>query len=548
MRARELLFTPNGQPKLLLPAILALFVTFAVGWAALRVVQQSLPDEARAQALERTGKFQAAEVIYVRLLREKPTVPLAIALIENNELAGAMKRLKGSGGKRGAGGPAVAGDPLDHGEEAVMTAEALESILDALPPEISIVARFWHGADIEAVPSGLREVIQIGAQQEPPLPWYNHALAREAVHQKDLDEGAKRYEIEGLAFPERHEDIDRAIGLWIASDAWDHVHERMQDARVEAAASASTKYRIAVHDHDWKSAARWLALAWRPRFTVPSLVMTAVAALAWGFFCARLGKLGEKPLRRSLFYLAAFLLGVLSVVPTVCLIAVEEAQLRLVETGDAMRDILFFVFGVGLREEASKLLLFAPLLLVLRKWGDKLDVLVCGAMVGLGFAAEENLGYLAGGDLHTGLGRFLTANFMHMAMTAILAAALDDFLRDREKYAAEFSRTTVMVVAMHGAYDFLLSHEEYGGAYFAMAVFFFLVRMFLSAVDHARRKADRGVTLTQTFVIALGVVTGTSAVYAVTAVGPIQGALVMTEGLLGVAILIYAFVRTLRVM
>jgi protease PrsW len=246
--------------------------------------------------------------------------------------------------------------------------------------------------------------------------------------------------------------------------------------------------------------------------------------------------------------LAAFLLGVLSVVPTVCLIAVEEAQLRLVETGDAMRDILFFVFGVGLREEASKLLLFAPLLLVLRKWGDKLDVLVCGAMVGLGFAAEENLGYLAGGDLHTGLGRFLTANFMHMAMTAILAAALDDFLRDREKYAAEFSRTTVMVVAMHGAYDFLLSHEEYGGAYFAMAVFFFLVRMFLSAVDHARRKADRGVTLTQTFVIALGVVTGTSAVYAVTAVGPIQGALVMTEGLLGVAILIYAFVRTLRVM
>ncbi|MEA2746240.1 MAG: hypothetical protein QOI41_383, partial [Myxococcales bacterium] len=38
----------------------------------------------------------------------------------------------------------------------------------------------------------------------------------------------------------------------------------------------------------------------------------------------------------------------------------------------------------------------------------------------------------------------------------------------------------------------------------------------------------------------------TSAVYAVAAVGPAHGAIVMTEGLLGVAILVYAFVRTLH--
>ena len=135
-----------------------------------------------------------------------------------------------------------------------------------------------------------------------------------------------------------------------------------------------------------------------------------------------------------------------------------------------------------------------------------------------------------------------------MAMTAILAAALDDFVRDREKYGAAFSKTTVMVVAMHGGYDFLLSHEEYGGSYFAMAVFFFLVKMFLDAVDHARRKADRGMTITQAFIIALAVVTGSSAVYAVSTVGPLQGLLVMTEGLLGVAILIYCFVTTMREM
>jgi RsiW-degrading membrane proteinase PrsW (M82 family) len=542
-RLRELFFMPGGQERLFLPALVAVVLTFAIGWVALRAVQQALPEEDRAVALARTGKFALAEQIYVRLLREKPTVTNAVTLIENHERAKhaiTLKQLRGAG----RGGP----QELDS-QDAVMTDEALDELLDrTLPPEVSLVARFWRATDKKDIPSGMLEAVLEGATKDPPLAWYNHALARAAVRAHDLDEAAKRYEREALAFPERHEDLDRAVLIWIEADAWDHVRDRMQDARVSSALDPLTKYQIAVHERDWKGAAKWLALGWRPRFKLPSLVMTAIAALSWGFFCARLGKLGEKPVRRTLFYLIAFVLGVLSIVPTVCLIAIEEAQLRLVATGDATRDILFYVFGVGLREEASKLLLFLPLLFVLRKWGDKLDVLVCGAMVGLGFAAEENLGYLAGGDLHTGLGRFLTANFLHMAMTAILASALDDFVSDREKHAADFSRTTVMVVVMHGGYDFLLSHEEFGGTYFAMAVFFFLVKMFLSAVDHARRKADRGLTLTQAFVLAVAVVTGTSAVYAVAAVGPAHGALVMTEGLLGVAILVYAFVRTLREM
>ena len=553
MRPREIFFTPNGHPRLLLPAIVVLVVTFAVGWGALRAVQGTLPADQRAATLSRTGKFALAEQVYVRLLREKPTLTNALALIENHERARQTKRARRHGLGKDPGGdgvdtPELPDDPRDpHPDEAVMTDDALDELLDTtLAPDVVLVTRYWRAVDKAAVPAELREKILEGATKEPPLPWYNHALAREAVRQHDLDEAAKRYEREGLAYPERHEDIDRALLIWMDNDAWDHVRDRMQDPRVAAGADPMTRYQIAVHERDWKGAAKYLALGWRPRFTLPSLVMSAVAALAWGLFCVRLGQLGHKPLRRTLFYLTAFVLGVLSVVPTVCLIAVEEAQLRLVATGDAMRDILFFVFGVGLREEASKLLLFAPLLFVLRKWGDKLDVLVCGAMVGLGFAAEENLGYLASGDLHTGLGRFLTANFLHMAMTGILATALDDFIEDREKNAAAFSRTTVMVVAMHGGYDFLLSHEEFGGSYFAMAVFFLLVRMFLTAVDHARRKADRGITLSQAFVMAVAVVTGTSAVYAVAAVGPAHGAIVMAEGLLGVAILVYAFVRSLH--
>jgi len=547
MRMRALLYTPGGGPRFVLPAILALVVTFVVGYAGMRLVQRALPPAAQAAALSSTRKYGAAEQIYVRLLKERPSGEVLLALLENHQRAKGARRLRQLMGGGGAFGDGAGGDLKP--DEIVMTDEVLDDLLErTLPPDLLRLARYWRGLDKGDVPPALREEMAEAASREPPAPLHNHALAREALGKGDAPEAARLFEKEGLAFPERRADLDRALLLWIRLEAWDHVRERLSDPAVSKAVDAEVKYKLAVHDRDWPSAARWLVLEWKPDPSLTTGMMAAVAALAWGFFCARLGKIGERPKRRLAFYVLAFALGVLSVAPTVLLIAVEEAKLRLVETGDAGRDLLFFVFGVGLREEASKLLLFLPLVPLLRRWGDRLDVLVCGAMVGLGFAAEENLNYLARGDLHTALARFLTANFMHMAMTGILAAALDDFLRDRERYAADFSRATVMVVAMHGGYDFLATHEEMGGTYLAMVVFFFLVRMFLAAVDHARRKADVGFTLTHAFLVAVAVVTGASAVYAVAAVGPVEGAVVLAEGLLGVAILIYAFVRTLREM
>lgn len=541
-RLRELLYTNYGEPRLVLPGFLVLLLTFVVGYASMRAVQRALPLEKQAAALSSTRKFAQAEEVYARLLRERPDGEWLIALLTNHQVAVALQKIKKLHGTVDDG--TMTGDRKV--DDAVMTDEVLDAFIDHLPPDLAKLGRFLRSLEKGPPPAEIKEELAVGAKNEPPVPWFNHALGDEALRRGELAEAAAFYEREGLAFAARNEDVDRALLLHIRLGDWDRVRERLADPRVAKVVDAHIKYTVAVHDRDWSSAARWLVVAWRPNLTLTNGLMSGVAALAWGFFCARLGRLGEKPLRRSIFYLLAFGLGVLSIAPTALLIAVEEAKMKLVATGDPMRDAIYFVFGVGLREELSKLLLFLPLYPFLRKWGEKLDVLVCGSLVGLGFAAEENLNYLSGGDLHTGLARFLTANFMHMAMTGIIASALDDFVRDRERYAADFSRTTLMVIAMHGAYDFLLSHEEFGGSYFAMAVFFFLVRMFLEKVDAARRKADGGFSLTHAFIVALAVVTGTSAVYAVAAVGPMQGALVLAEGLLGIAILVYAFVRTLR--
>ncbi|MBX3203985.1 MAG: PrsW family intramembrane metalloprotease [Labilithrix sp.] len=541
MRARGLLFTSYGEPRLVVPGILGVIAAFVVALALITFTNRPRTEEERADTLMRSAKPAAAERIYARLLRERPTVPLALSLLDAHDQARLLQQIvKLRDEARGGGTPGL------PDAEPPMSDEELDRLIGELPEDVALVARFSRGLNAHAVPVDVHEKIAAGAAREPPAPWANHLLGREAEREGRSAEAAGFFEKEGVTFAERRSDVDAALRIWVALEDWDTLRERLADDRVAAAAGPVAKYKLAVHDADWRAAARWLPSVWAPRLGGTGLVMSAITALGWAFFCARLGKLGMRVRFRLPMYVVAFALGVASVVPTVLLIAVEEAKLRLVETGDPARDVLFFVFGVGLREEASKLLLFLPLLPILRKWGDKLDVLVCGALVGLGFAAEENLNYLAQENLQTGLGRFLTANFFHMALTGTLASALDDFVADREKNAAAFTQTSLFVVAIHGAYDFLLSHEEYGGSYFAMTAFVFLTKRFLESVESARRRADRGLTPLHAFIFAVAVVTGVSLAFATMAVGPKAAFLVMGSGLLGQAIIVYVFVRTLR--
>lgn len=541
----RLFFDRRGQPRLLVPGLLAFVVTLAVGfgasWLYGRVRMQETTPTDRAEALADHGHYGAAEGAYRELLLTVPSIELAIAFVENHETAVLASKI--------AEKPEFA-DPHLKTVEPVMAEDEVDALLEkTLRAEDLVPVRFWRGVVRRNVSDELRAAMVVDAARTPPLPFRNHLLAREDKNRGRFAEAAERFEREGLSFDDRSDDVDLALSLWTELGDWDTIRARLSDPHVNAIAGPEVKYRLAVHDRDWKSAARWLMLQSLPEPSVGPLVMTAVAALCWLFFCVRLGDFGERSRLRPLFYVLAFVLGVLSVAPTVAIIAVEEAALHLVETGDPARDILFFVFGVGLREEASKLLMFFPLLLVLRRWGTKGDVLVCGALVGLGFAAEENLSYLAsghGGSMTMVLDRFLTANFLHMAMTGILATALDDFLTDPERHASDFSRATLMVVGLHGAYDFFLSHAEFGEGFLAMVVFVFLAQLFLDTVSRVRRRIGEGLTVLHAFVMAVAIVTAIGFVYGTTLVGPAQAAVIMAGGLLGEAIIVLVFVRTLR--
>jgi RsiW-degrading membrane proteinase PrsW (M82 family) len=534
----------RARPLLLVIGVIVVLGLLG-GLVVPRLVRGAQRPEQRAARMAHSGEREAAEALYWSLLQRGPvTLPLVIDFLDNHQ-AQVGPELTTVDEEDGEGERfklrTRKGQPVDD--------DAIDTLLSRTDLEegVSLLGRFWRAELRGRVAPESLATVRERADAEPPMPFANHLLARAALRREAAAEAAERFAREGLAFDARAADLNLAIAVWMQSDAWDQVGEALADPRAAKRADAGLHFRYAVHVRDWWRAARWFVPSVRPHVEAGPLALTAIAALAWVAFLSRIGRALERPRLRVPLYVAAFVLGVASVYPTMLIITVEEAALHLVPSGTPLADFLFFTFGVGLREEVSKLLLFAFLLPFLRRRGTKVDVLVCGAMVGLGFAAEENLSYLQGGDLSTALARYLTANFLHMSMTAILATALDDFTRDTEKHAQDMSRAMLVVVALHGAYDFCLTSHAYGDlSFFAIAIFIVLARRFLRAVSEARGRPQRGDRLLETFAVGTAVVAATSYVYASVLVGPALGARVMMEGLLDVAIIVFMFAQELR--
>lgn len=508
-------------------------------------------DSARIQ-LALGDQYEAEATFWKLLQTEPPTIDRFILFLDAHDRA--MAGMKPGGRNEGAGGD----DGSDHPFEPELTTRRAATVKDVdieafvnradLPEDFSYLARFaWEAREGDVDPA-VTTWVTAAADRTPPLPWANRLLAEEAAAHEDAVSMAERLMREGRNVPSHRTDIGVALEIYAGEHDYASIAQSMSDPAVQAEASSALRARVAVETNAWRDAVVYSFRSTFPRPPLGPLVLAVIAALAWGVFCAQLGKVTERPFFRLTVYVVAFGLGALSVVVTDLFILLEESKLHLVETGDPLRDFLYYTFGVGFREELSKLILFAPLLPLLRKHGTKVDVLVAGAFVGLGFAAVENLSYLQSGDLTTATGRFLTANFLHMSMTAILANALDDFLEKGDAYAPEMSRTALIVMGMHGLYDFFIAHRQIGGGYLSMLVFFLLVHRFLVAVDDARGRVVKNERLFDTYVVGIAVVLSASYTWASYLVGPAHAAIACGEGLLGSLILIFVFASRFRSM
>jgi RsiW-degrading membrane proteinase PrsW (M82 family) len=153
--------------------------------------------------------------------------------------------------------------------------------------------------------------------------------------------------------------------------------------------------------------------------------------------------------------IAALTAGVASVWPTLTIYAYQEFVQGMTPDAPFPHDLIYYIVGVGLREEGCKLMLFAlflPWLMWRRTPGL---ALLTGAFVGLGFSLEENIGYYQDFGSSIAWTRFLSANFLHISLTGICAHSLCRMLLTRFARADEFIATFLLAVIAHGAYDYL---------------------------------------------------------------------------------------------
>lgn len=219
-----------------------------------------------------------------------------------------------------------------------------------------------------------------------------------------------------------------------------------------------------------------------------ALTLAGFAALLWYGVLVLQGP-GEG--RRWLWPLAPLLAGGLSVMPALSLAGWQEVVHGMSADAPFPQDLWYYVGGVGLREELAKLAagtLFLPWLLWQRVPGR---ALLTGAFVGLGFALEENLSYYGQYGGGVAVVRFLTANFMHAALSGLLLQALYQSLRSRFARVEGFLLTLPMVVLVHGVYDFAVSADTPGLDFLAMAILALTAWQFLDLAGQEARPGRR---------------------------------------------------------
>jgi RsiW-degrading membrane proteinase PrsW (M82 family) len=148
-----------------------------------------------------------------------------------------------------------------------------------------------------------------------------------------------------------------------------------------------------------------------------------------------------------------FLLGLLVTIPAVPLSLGLSAILPLFSPGPLLAALYDAFIVAAVPEELLKLLVVALYCARRASFDEPMDGVVYGATAALGFAALENVLYVAGGGLTAALVRSVTAVPMHAMMGAVLGYYV---ARARFEGGRRINtwKGLGIAVLMHGLYDF----------------------------------------------------------------------------------------------
>lgn len=448
----------------------------------------------------------------------------------------------------GRGGPVVDGDiDFDLLLELLARAGPL-SDADTTALLGSVVQDASRRAIVEALLASLDQtepatrLIEL-AGEEPAVRYANTALGHFYASHGRFAEAAVAFEREGRA-PEAHRARRAAIDCHMRARDDDALDRLAREPRYAPLFDAETRMAMAIARRQWWTVLKLIVPTQVRDIEATYLVLAGLSGLLWFLFLLAASQARRLLSLRTGLCLAGVGLGALSTVPTVLALIWQEEVLGLAQQTDLRGGLIYYVAGVGLREEVIKLLFFAPLAPLLARRRDPLEILIVAGCVGLGFAAEENAQYFAGSLAVSAPGRFLTANFFHIALTGLAGLALCNLIRSPSTAAGDFAVVLGVVILVHGMYDALLSLPALADySLFAMTAFVLMGYQFFGHLRAAQVPRRATVSLTSILALGFALLAGLAFIHAGRRVGISDAASLLVPDILGVVLIIIMYVR-----
>ena len=353
-----------------------------------------------------------------------------------------------------------------------------------------------------------RKRLEAAALTTPPPAFANEFLGDLLAAEGENKEALQAFRRESSGFADAKRSRSRALRLAIALKDVPALREMLANPRVAEAMSPQDQDEAGLLVGDWRLVVKGF-LRMVGQHTRPDVLVFALFAGALWY--AVFVRCGVRERWRWVRPLPALLAGIASILPTMVLIHWQEAATGLKENGEFLHDLVFYVTGVGLREETAKLALFALFIPWLLRHRTPGKALLTGAFVGLGFALEENRSYfLMSGVANVAIGRLLTANFFHAALTGLAGHALYELVRTKFGSAQQFVVTFVGVVLAHGLYDWVQAAGSSLAAvgdisFFAVVILAVIAQQFFDRLAGLIQPQRAAVSLLSLFLVGLAI-------------------------------------------
>lgn len=391
----------------------------------------------------------------------------------------------------------------------------------------------------DATPKPLLELTQLA----PPPPFAHYALALFYATHSKTEQAIEAAEAEIEAHPSAA-GRELLIDLYSKNRMYQPIRDLQSDPDFAPHIDSYLKRDIALETMDWPVLIRTLLPVAYEGTSLAALFLALVAGVAWATLLLRFSGTLRWSSPAVRLAIPALLLGALSAHLTILAIYLQEDQLGLTRGDTLGSQAIYCIAGIGLREEFLKLLCFAPLIPFLTKRGDELEILVVASLVGLGFAIEENIAYFENSQGVAAIGRFITANFLHLSLTGLCGLALcRAILHGGSAINAAVSTFGIAVLA-HGGYDaFIIVPELSEYSFVTFIIFILMSYQFFIWLRHLRTHWNDPISLTAQFTLGLILVLGASYVLLAWNLGPVEAFMSLGEEVVGLAILLVMFYR-----